>query len=218
MSNRSAIEWTDYTSNPIVPVEGGRGYAIDEEEINLLINSKEISGKRVFVCDMCDLFHTDVQDEMVDQVFAVFALRQDVTWQVLTKRPERMAAYLHSHPKYLVANVWLGVSVENQELADDRIPYLLQCPAAVRFLSCEPLLGRVGLSPHLERQIDWVIVGGESGPMARPCEVDWMRSIIQQCDLADVPCFVKQLGGRKDKRSNPNQWPEDLRVRQFPAR
>lgn len=136
-------------------------------------------------------------------------------------------------------NVWLGVSVENQQAADERIPLLLQTPAAVRFLSCEPLLEKVSLDGHLdmfymgmgeETCISWVIVGGESGSSARPCDIEWIRSIVQQCADANVPCFVKQLGSEPlypevdvrwagmttGKGNIPEEWPEDLRVRQMP--
>lgn len=135
-------------------------------------------------------------------------------------------------------NVWLGVSAENQEQADKRIPLLLQCPAAVRFVSAEPLLGPVDVSRFMwpvSRFIDWVIVGGESGPGARPCNVEWIRSIVMQCGDAGVPVFVKQLGAKPrsfsremrgepgveyplahKKGADPSEWPDDLRVRQFP--
>lgn len=135
-------------------------------------------------------------------------------------------------------NVWLGVSAENQEQADKRIPLLLQCPAAVRFVSAEPLLGPIDLiyaafdgSWGVEDmgRLDWVIVGGESGHGARPCNVEWIRSIVKQCGDAGVPVFVKQLGaepvdghGWRDYRISHNkggnmlEWPDDLRVREFP--
>lgn len=147
-----------------------------------------------------------------------------------------------------LACLWLGVSVENQAAADERIPLLLQTPAAVRFLSCEPLLSAIDLRPWLhdsncllptggpcicceprEICIDWVIIGGESGPGVRPCDVGWVRSIVEQCKAAGVACFVKQLGARpvaRDRRitmhlrdrkgGDPSEWPEDLRVREFP--
>jgi protein gp37 len=159
------------------------------------------------------------------------------------------------------ANVWLGTSVEDQTRADARIPALLKIPATVRFLSVEPLLGPVNLPSHLGRVdapgcishgdlsdwIDWVILGGESGPVARPCNVEWIRDLARQCQAAGVPCFVKQLGSlaigkQSDQRfpfnhgatlldkssgtsklilehpkgGDPAEWPEDLRVREFP--
>lgn len=137
----------------------------------------------------------------------------------------------------VLSNCWLGVSVEDQETADERIPWLLQTPAAVRFVSAEPLLGPIVFDQqvHLERRtkiltgasaprIDWVIVGGESGPKARPCNVEWIRSIVQQCKDASVPCFIKQLGANvhgwcaeiTGKGGDPSEWPADLRVREWP--
>jgi protein gp37 len=151
-----------------------------------------------------------------------------------------------------LANVWLGVSVEDQARADERIPLLLQTPSAVRFISAEPLLGSVdlrsggdvtevgyidwlrgfdGSDPPIPR-LDWVIVGGESGPGARPFHIEWARAIVTQCQAAHVPVFVKQLGAdprdphwdmggmvtlRDRKGGDPSEWPEDLRVREFPA-
>lgn len=212
--------------------------------------------RRVFVNSMSDLFHEAVPDQFIRLVFAAMSWAGQHTYQVLTKRPERMAAWFADPDNDLSAcqaewtvngpsdqtptgkhrigrrgstgsingtrrgvgdgnywplpNVWLGTSVENQACADWRIPHLLKCPAAVRFLSCEPLLGPLDLSaffggPYVglpgERVhenynfgIGWVIVGGESGPKSRPCRVEWIRSIVRQCKAAGVPCFVKQLG------------------------
>lgn len=192
--------------------------------------------RRVFVCSMSDLFHPDVPFEFIDKVFAVMALCPQHTFQVLTKRPERMAEYHHDRDWGDAANsitnnlirrldgalyfggeiipplpnVWLGTSVEDQPNADERIPHLLKCPATVRFLSVEPLLGPVDLhdafyrprlgpnDPYKRLQdiilIHWVIVGGESGPGARPMDPAWARSIRDQCVAAGVPFFFKQWG------------------------
>jgi protein gp37 len=180
---------------------------------------------RVFVNSVSDLFHPDVPDEFIDEVFAVMAIAKQHTFQILTKRPERMAVYLNyrwrvdhiyaqwygfsDQPAELqgwpLPNVWLGTSVENQEAGDKRIPHLLETPAAVRFLSCEPLLGPVQLfnvggwenAAHWwgrNIKLDWVIVGGESGPGARPMHPDWARSLRDQCSSAGVPFFYKQHG------------------------
>ncbi|HHS84313.1 MAG TPA: DUF5131 family protein, partial [Gammaproteobacteria bacterium] len=133
-------------------------------------------------------------------------------------------------------NVWIGVSVEDQASADERIPLLLDTPAAVRFVSAEPLLGPVDLqyasfngADSLESMdgLDWVVVGGESGPKARPFNTDWALSIVEQCRAAGVPCFVKQLGGhviqggerriKKNKKgADMSEWPHELRVREYP--
>jgi protein gp37 len=178
--------------------------------------------RRVFVDSMSDLFHDDVPDDYLDQVFAVMAHANRHTYQILTKRPERMRSYVQGASERVRAkanwnpHIWswplgsvhLGVSVEDQDAADTRIPWLLQTPAAVRFLSCEPLLGPVDLglccictgSPGIcsEHQtpydIGWVIVGGESGPRARPMHPDWARSLRDQCAATGVPFLFKQWG------------------------
>lgn len=183
--------------------------------------------RRVFVNSLSDLFHDDVPDEYIARVFAVMALAPRHTFQVLTKRHGRMRSLLSSGTfGNLVAdrlvglgaeyaelpngwplpNVWLGVTVENQQYADFRIPALLDTPAAVRFLSCEPLLGRVTFrwakwaplinASHLDslRGIDWVICGGESGKDARPMHPDWARTLRDECVEAGVPFFFKQWG------------------------
>ena len=189
-----------------------------------------------FVNSMGDLFHESVPDEWIDRVFAVMALCPQHTFQVLTKRADRMLEYMEAFNNEgyrLVAawdkigqrggavwpmpNVWLGVSVEDQTRADERIPLLLDTPAAVRFVSAEPLLGPVDFSRfdvewveyfplgapiNIEfgegesagPKIDWVIVGGESGPNARPMHPEWARSLRDQCAEAGVPFFFKQWG------------------------
>ena len=176
-------------------------------------------GLRVFVNSMSDLFHEDVPDEFIDKVFAVMASSRH-TFQILTKRPERMRAYIEgfvdargNHAsrrlgcelRWPLPNVWLGVSVENQKYADERIPLLLQTPAVVRFISAEPLLGPIrfadvpGFNKAGSAGVEmlrrfWVIVGGESGAKARPMDLAWARSIVQQCKAASVAVFVKQAG------------------------
>lgn len=188
--------------------------------------------RRVFVNSMSDLFHEDVPDEFIDRVCAVMAiaLSRGHTFQILTKRAQRMkdyfagwrvkdssfaarvasacgamqfslgvAAEAYSRLRqWPLPNVWLGVSVENQAQADKRIPELLRTPAAVRFLSVEPMLGAIAL-PGLHRasggsDIDWVIVGGESGFGARPMHPDWARGVRDQCQAAGVAFFFKQWG------------------------
>lgn len=184
---------------------------------------------RIFVNSMSDLFHEKLSDEDIDRVFAVMALAKQHTFQVLTKRAERMRTYMEKRdwsdalnaatnlfvrrldgPLHLAGeivpplpNVWLGVSVEEQATADERIPLLLQTPAAVRFVSYEPALGPVDFSAHgglhcegATGLIDWMIVGGESGPDARPFDLAWARAVIEQCREAGVACFVKQIGAR----------------------
>lgn len=189
-----------------------------------------------FVNSMSDLFHESIPDEWIDKVFAVMALCPQHTFQILTKRAERMERYADfGH----LPNVWLGVSTENQEQADARIPHLLETPAAVLFVSAEPLLGEIDFSRYLrrDRKLDWIICGGESGAGARPCRVEWIRSVVRQCKSAGVPVFVKQLGSnpieqrsllsgdlchfyslelRDRKGGDMSEWDEDLRIREMP--
>jgi protein gp37 len=169
--------------------------------------------RMVFVNSMSDLFHPEVPDGFILGVFGVMAQAEQHTFQILTKRPQRMAKLLewaHHEIGWLSAplpNVWLGTSVENQRYADLRIPHLLRTPAAIRFLSVEPLLGPVDLrlpdplrEPVFENStVDWVIVGGESGAGRRPMDPEWARSIRDQCDAGAVPFFFKQWGGRTPK-------------------
>jgi protein gp37 len=216
----------------------------------------------VFVNSMSDLFHEDVPFTFIDKVFAVMARAHQHTFQILTKRPKRMCDYLTAKstrervfisghvlplcalaglPEWPLPNVWLGVSVENQEAADERIPLLLQTPAAVRWISAEPLLGEVNLeevelpsefnlsptlpglinalSPADDRRfytaparLDWVVAGGESGPGARPMHPEWARALRNQCKAAGVPFFFKQWGDWVSVSEVPGHGPHH----QFP--
>jgi protein gp37 len=178
----------------------------------------------VFVNSMSDLFHARVPPGFVDQVLQVCQRTPQHTYQVLTKRPARMArqlaAFLAHHGP--LPNLWLGTSVEDQRVAH-RIAALQQTPAVLRFLSCEPLLGPL---PALDLDgVGWVIVGGESGPGARPLDLAWVREVRDQAQAVGVPVFVKQLGSRwarqhggHPKGGDPARWPVDLRLRQLPAR
>ena len=189
-----------------------------------------------FVNSMSDLFHEDVPDSWVDTVFAVIGDTPQHTYQILTKRAARMRSYFERLPRrvseldchsgldwlhFPLPNVWLGVSAERQQEADARIPDLLATPAAVRFVSAEPLLGPIDFDAvkythtagffggalrwhhrghcHVQEglrypSLDWIIVGGESGPGARPMHPDWARGIRDQCQAAGVPFFFKQWG------------------------
>lgn len=149
--------------------------------------------RTVFVNSMSDLFHPEVPDEFILQVFEVMADTPLHTYQVLTKRAKRLSTLARKLP--WPSNVWMGVSVESQRYVF-RVDHLRRVPASVRFLSVEPLLGPV----HLDlRGIGWVIAGGESGPGARPVHPGWVRSIRDQCTAQDVPFFFKQWGGRTPK-------------------
>ncbi|PSR27617.1 MAG: hypothetical protein C7B46_19330 [Sulfobacillus benefaciens] len=269
MSDKTAIGWTDATWNPVTgcsKVSPGcqhcyaeavshrygwttQPWTMPHAAANVQVHPDRLDQplrwrkpRRIFVNSMSDLFHEAVPDAFLDQVFAIMAMTDRHTYQILTKRPDRMQQYLtnsetprriadvilHTAPSYPIygvravdlynrsiwplPNVWLGVSVEDQRRADERIPLLLQTPAAVRFVSCEPLLGPVVLtalpfpvpggetvainalhrSSVFAPRIDWVIAGAESGPKARPMDDDWVRSLRDQCQAAGVPFFFKQ--------------------------
>jgi protein gp37 len=237
MADKTGIEWTEATWNPITGCskvsQGCKNcYALREwprmagnpgtvyfgreftdvrchpERLDQPIRWKR--PRRIFVNSMSDLFHEQVPDEFIAKVFEVMWQAKQHTFQILTKRPERMLDWI-SKSLYLcndpLPNVWLGVSIEDQASADERIPLLLETPAAVRWISAEPLLGPVdlGLFGTLPRTIApnytiayemlrWVVVGGESGNRARPMHPDWVRNLRDQCIAADVPFLFKQWG------------------------
>ncbi len=181
--------------------------------------------RRIFVCAHGDLFHEDVPEDWIDRIFAIMAATPRHTYQVLTKRPDRMADYLGTSHKRLdfqefadfrfvtfpLPNVWLGTSVEDNQRASERIPALLRCRAAVRFISFEPLLGPIytDFLAVVDGGIDWVIVGGESGPGARSMNPDWARVLRGDCEAAGVAFFMKQMARKAE-------IPDDLMIRQFP--
>ena len=149
----------------------------------------------IFVNSMSDLFHKDVPDDYIEAVAKVMAAANWHTFQVLTKRPERMRALLRTKLRKAgeQPHIWWGVSVENKRQGVPRIDLLRESPVRVRFLSIEPLLEDLGQVNFTG--IDWVIVGGESGHGARPMKPEWVRSLRNQCRDADVPFFFKQWGG-----------------------
>lgn len=255
--NKTTIEWTEYTWNPVTGCDkisagcrscyaeqiatrfwGDRKFTdvqMHPERLNEVFDEARkkrgtaLVGKRVFVCDVSDIFHEDVTDQFIIDVWKVFVQYPSTTFQILTKRPQRALAWFKDvAPIFFdrekqakakarglntflpLPNVWIGVSCEDQKAADERIPLLLQIPAAVRFLSCEPLIGPINLKKVDQNknfwlpdaadkiegcpQIHWVIAGGESGHMARPMHPDWVRSLRDQCSAAYVPFFFKQWG------------------------
>jgi protein gp37 len=220
MSDQSKIEWTDATWNPVRgctkispgcthcyaetfaerfrgvpghPFEYGFDLRIVPEKLG---DPFRWSGsRRVFVNSMSDLFHDQVPDQYIADVARVMRLANWHTYQVLTKRPQRMVSLLRGKLRAAAtkSHIWWGVSVENRRHGLPRIDLLRSAPVAVRFLSVEPLLedlGELNLTG-----INWVIVGGESGAGARPMKPEWVRSIRDQCAAARVPFFFKQWGG-----------------------
>ena len=223
MSDNSAIEWTDATWNPVtgctkvspgcahcyaetITLRFKRGgpflpgkTTITTHDDRLHIPGKWKSPRRIFVNSMSDLFHEDVPFAFVEEVFQRMIQYDHHIYQVLTKRPERMLEYFNAaNISAWPDHVWAGVSVENQYWAKKRIPSLAKIPAKVRFLSVEPLLKEVDLTQYL-RQIQWVIVGGESGNRARPVAAEWVVRIRDDCLRHNVPFFFKQWGGRYSK-------------------
>lgn len=242
--SQTKIEWTDRTWNPatgctpISPacdhcyaarmatrLRGRFGYpaadpfavTLHPERLDEPMRWRKPS--RVFVCSMGDLFHEDVPTEFILRVLDRANSAPQHVYQVLTKRADRMFDIANlvreSGEHWPLPNIWLGVTAENQEQADKRIPVLLQIPAAVRFVSLEPLLGDVRLDrppsgseplgsgiypPWLIQGLDWVIAGGETGPGARPMHPDWVRSVRDQCQAAGVPFFFKGWGAHVPTR------------------
>lgn len=215
---------------------------------------------RVFP-SLCDWLDDEVPIEWLADFLKLIQDTPNLDWLLLTKRPENfwkrindvfehppaigLSRWLESFDRFgLPEHIWIGTSVEDQKRADERIPELLAIPAKVRFLSVEPLLGPVDLAYSCFNGADslgsmpgihWVIVGGESGPGARPCNIEWIRSIQRACHYARTSVFVKQLGSsvrgpaqhegthreyilHHPKGGDPEEWPHDLRVREFPSR
>jgi protein gp37 len=258
----TAIEWTDHTWNPVTGctrVSPGCAHCYIERQTPMRVARRRFArvgnasttgvqlhpdrleripkGPRIFVCSMSDLFHEDVPDHYIAQIWNTMALHRDRTFQVLTKRPERALEWFRTVAGYQderldrwstfqpLPNVWLGVTVENARFAD-RVDVLREIPAAVRFISAEPLLG-----PLVDRAscgscwdwpdpdcseceglrwwwtyeslsldgIDWLIIGGESGPGHRPMDPQWARDLRDYAHAADVAFFFKQWGGKTPK-------------------
>lgn len=271
MADKTKIEWTEATWNPVTgctKVSPGCKHCYAERDWARLSKNPKTAyygreftdvrchidrldhplrwkkPRRIFVNSMSDLFHPNVPYQFIADVFGVMAACPQHTFQILTKRPERMHTFLASGcmasfeddiaeaaalytdvpPVLPLPNVWLGVSIEDQMTADERIPLLLQTPAAVRFLSIEPLLGYVDFykvsaampnegHPWSNRPtlggIHWVVAGGESGPKARPMRTEWVRALRDQCKASDVRFLFKQWGeflpaGQVDK--NGDEW------------
>lgn len=256
------------------PRTSGPGFGLAVHPDTLSVPLRWRKPRRIFVNSMSDLFHARVPREFVARVFAVMAATPQHTYQILTKRPDRMARMLSSEefevavgavlvrdyadlpggspwtltrriesgfarPEHWpLPNVWLGTSVEDQERADQRLPALCETPAAVRWVSAEPLLAPVDLSPWLGPvdwppcwdqhepsaecsrciQPEWMVLGGESGPGARPMQVEWAESLVAQCQAAGVAVFVKQLGTVLGGKSHHDMatFPSSLRVREYP--
>lgn len=235
MSTRTAISWTDHTWNPwqgCTKLSPGCAHCYAEREhlkyrlpdFAVVRRSKTTfdaplkwkEPARVFTCSWSDFFHEGA-DEWRADAWAIIKATPHLTYQILTKRPERIRRHLPADWGGGWLNVWLGVSVENQRWTSRILP-LLRVPAVVHFLSCEPLLGPVDLSPFTCKEgydgdafvpgVDWVIVGGESGPDARPMAENWVREVRDQCAADEVAFWLKQDSGPRPGMQG--KIPDDL--------
>lgn len=238
------ISWTDKTWNPVTgctKISAGckncyaermakrlqlmgqanyrDGFAVRTHEHMLGQPLKWKKPCRVFVASMADLFHRKAPDAFIDRVLAVVQQTSRHSYQLLSKRAGRMAEYAAATD--WPTNAWAGVSVEDQRVVD-RIDMLRQIDAPIRWISAEPLLEPL---PNLNLDgIAWLVVGGESGPGARPCELEWIEDLVEQCDAAGVKPFVKQYGTVLAKRmgctnrtgADPSEWPKHLQRQEFP--
>ena len=231
----TSIEWTDETWNPVTGCtkisEGcrhcyaermagrlklmkhpkyGDGFKVRCHPDELPRPSRWRKPRRVFVCSMSDLFHADVPDVFIAQVFCAIRAYRRHTFQVLTKRPARAMHLTERGWIEWPPNVWAGISAEDQRTLNRRLVRLLQIPAAVRWISAEPLLeeitvfdmdGPIDVPDGMESPLHWVVCGGESGPGARPMDPLWARSLRDQCERHNVPFFFKQWGGVNKKKA-----------------
>jgi len=245
VGNKTAIEWSDSSWNPVsgcTKVSPGCDHCYAEKVAQRFAGTvaypdgfdvtlwpdrldqplRWTRPRKIFVNSMGDLFHDEVPEDFVAQVFAVMAAAPRHTFQLLTKRHARMRSLVSSQDfrekvnsiamcdydhdtrgQWPLSNLWLGVSAENQTWADIRIPVLVDTPAAVRFVSAEPLIGPI-TDIHAET-LDWVIVGGESGPGSRPMHVDWARALWQQCAVPRTPFLFKQWGSHDEHGQRMNK-------------
>lgn len=219
MAQSSTIEWTDATWNPVTgctKISPGckncyalrmakrlhamgqqryrNGFGVTLQPDVLTQPSRWKAPRNIFVNSMSDLFHDSIPVAYIEKVFQEMQRAHWHTFQVLTKRSERLLQLSSKLP--WPNNVWVGVSVENEEYVS-RIRHLLAVPAAIRFLSIEPLIGPLGRFPL--KGIDWVIVGGESGPHSREVDIQWVRNIRDRCQAQSIPFFFKQWGGTRKK-------------------
>jgi len=221
MAQKSSIEWTGSTWNPITGCSKysdgcincyaekmairlknmglkkySKGFELQLHEAELNVPLKLKKPQTIFVCSMSDIFHHDVPDDFILKLFNIMNQAHWHTFQVLTKRADRIKE-LNDQIQW-TPNIWMGTTVENDQVTY-RIDELRQCSATIKFLSLEPLLSSI---PNMNlKSIDWVIVGGESGPHSRPMLKEWVVDIMEQCNKKNVPFFFKQWGGRNKKKA-----------------
>lgn len=255
--NKTNIAWTEYTCNPItgcskisagckncyaeevaknrlsylsqyidvVNSKGWTGEVRFDESVLKDLNNR--NGKTIFMGSMCDMFHPKVKDEWLDKIFDAMIANPQHTYQLLTKRPERMEVYYKRLCDKLwgssgricpspLEHIWWGTTAERQKEFNDNVHCLAYIPKNT-FLSIEPLLDAIELRLDFwGSDIDWIIVGSESGNHRRPCRLEWVRSIVNQCKEAHVSVFVKQLNINGKVVDKIEDFPEDLQIREFP--
>ena len=237
--NKTGISWTDYTWNPVsgcTKISEGCKFCYAEawskrwnRSFDVQLHEEKLgdvrnipSGAKVFVNSMSDLFHPAVPTSFINRVMNAINSRPDVAFQILTKRPEEIGLR-SSGLDVFPDNVWLGVSVEMEKYIG-RIDSLLESDwrynlhRGIKFVSFEPLIGDIGVVKfnfHLCHPINWIIIGGESGPHHRPMKVEWARNLVGQAREQNVAVWMKQLGGLWPG-GNLEDFPEDLRIREFP--
>lgn len=241
--NKTGISYLDYTWNPThgcshsgtpgcdhcwardmakyLAGMGVKGYSKDEP-FRVVFDSSKLSEPHkvkkpsiIGVSFMGDLFHDNIHWASVGNILQVIAHNTHHKFLLLTKRPEKMAHIIHVYNDIfgLPKNLWLGVSCENQETANERIPILLSIPNVKRFVSFEPLLGKINYDLS---ELDWALIGAESGSGMRQCDIGWVRNLASQCWDADIPVFIKQIHQDGKLIKDINQFPEDLRIQEFP--
>ena len=171
--------------------------------------------RRIFWNSMSDTFHPAVKDDWIDQIIEHIAASSQHQHLILTKRPKRMQEIAKIWDLGVLSHLWLGVSVENQAVADERISILLGTSAAVRWVNIEPLLEEINLIPYLPN-LNWVVISCDSGPRRRICKLAWVGSLIRQCTSAKVPVWIKQLDINGRVSHNPAEWPDWARRGELP--
>lgn len=245
MADKTKIEWCDTTWSPVTgctPISDGCKNCYAKRMAHRLSNNEKVHNReryndflvnywpermrypahwtkprKIFVCSMGDLFHTNVRHDWIRKIISRTVRDPQHIYIFLTKRPERMKHIMIGFEDVIQNNIWCGITCENQQTADERMPVLLETPAAVRFVSVEPMLDKIdlsGLPGFLDfscttepKHIDWVICGAETGPNKRPMENEWARHLRDQCKSADVPFFFKKATG---------ETPDDLKIYEFP--
>ena len=236
------INWTDKVWNPVTgcsKISAGCKFCYAETIANRFWKDRDFTEvkthperlmqpfkikkpSKIFVNSMSDLFHAKINPGFLKEVFKVMQTAQWHTFQVLTKRPDYMRTIIEREKIFVSSNIWLGVSVEDQKTADQRIPLLIKTPAVLRWLSIEPLLNNIDLTKIKEiydqnTSIDWIVVGCESGPRKRECKIEWIESIVGQCQQEKIPVWVKQININGKVIEDINLFPASLKVRQLPG-